>query len=336
MPKNPEEHPALQYSKKPEYVTSRGAEGEDSVLSRLRSLRISDQDMTDELVRLFHTPDPLTGNERTSDYWVQLPGYWIRMIHTSRTDIASPDFTPSPIQGDPGDFLMSDRYTYIMWSQFEDQTGTEIEDYWCSVVTTDAIEKKPEEDPRMSLYMAWQGFVVFLPLSTFNEKIEQDTIDTNARPAKGLKTPGEPSLAERRLHELIHLPYRDWCPLCVRAKGRHGSSTKQIDGQPVVQLDYCFHSTHKDLPWQKILSACGVQTGMGLAVVVRSKGGSEYAKAELKKFIFECGRTRVPLDEYRHNCVRRAWRIVVEGSPKSSSTVKWLSRSIATHIARAS
>ena len=38
VPKNPKEHPTLQYSKKSEYVTSRGTEDEDSVLSRLRFL----------------------------------------------------------------------------------------------------------------------------------------------------------------------------------------------------------------------------------------------------------------------------------------------------------
>ena len=42
---------------------------------------------------------------------------------------------------------------------------------------------------------------------------------------------------------------------------------------------------------QKTLSACDVQTGMGIAVVDPSKGQREYAKAELQKFIFECGRT---------------------------------------------
>ena len=192
--------------------------------------------MKDELARLFHTPDPLTGNERTSDYWVQLPGFWIRMIHTSRTDVVSPDFTPSPIQGDLGDCLMADRYTYIIWSQFEDQIGTEIEDYWCSVVTTDWIEKKPEEDPDRSLFMAWQGFVVFATQHLQNEKIEQDTIDTSARPAKGLKTPGEPSLAERRLHELTHWPYMDWCPLCVKAKGDMVLPPSRLIGNPSFRL----------------------------------------------------------------------------------------------------
>ena len=59
----------------------------------------------------------------------------------------------------------------------------------------------------------------------------------------------------------------------------------------MIQIDYCFHSTHKDLPLQKILSACDALTGLGLAVVVPSQGENDYAKAELKKFIYECGRT---------------------------------------------
>ena len=67
------------------------------------------------------------------------------------------------------------------------------------------------------------------------EKVEQETIDVSARP-KELKTPGEPSISERRQHELTHLPYRDWCPLCVKAKGPHGASKKIVDRQPVIAI----------------------------------------------------------------------------------------------------
>ena len=271
---------------------SRGTEeSEGQILSRLRSSRSFDHSMRDDLVRLFHTPDTLTGQERTTDYWVQLPGYWIRMVHRARTDTVHPDIEPSPIQGPLGDCLMANRYTYFVWSQFPESIGHEIEDLWCPVITPDGIEKNPEEEPSRELYQAWKGFVVFATQSIELEKVEQETIDVSARPAKGLKTPGEPSISERRQHELTHLPYRDWCPLCVKAKGRHGASKKIVDRQPVIQIDYCYHATHKELPLQKILSACDVQTGLGLAVVVPSKGENEYAKAELKKFIYECGRT---------------------------------------------
>ena len=67
-----------------------------------------------------------------------------------------------------------------------------------------------------------------------HEKPVQETIDTTARIGKGLKVPGEPTLAERKQHELAHLPFRDWCSHCVKAKGRHGLAKKQSDRQPVI------------------------------------------------------------------------------------------------------
>ena len=115
------------------------------------------------------------------------------------------------------------------------------------------------------------SIIVFATYSVELEKVEQETIDVSARLAKGFETPGEPSISKTATR-LNHLPYCDWCPLCVKAKRRHGAAQKIIDRQPVIQIEYCFHSTHKDLPLQKILSACDAQTGLRLAVVVPSKG----------------------------------------------------------------
>ena len=62
----------------------------------------------------------------------------------------------------------------------------------CSVISTDGIEKEPDEDPCRDLYMAWHGFVVLATQPIEKERIEQGTIDTSAGPAKAWKTPGEP------------------------------------------------------------------------------------------------------------------------------------------------
>ena len=109
-----------------------------------------------------------------------------------------------------------------------------------------------------------------------------------------LKVPGEPSEHERRLHELTHLPYRDWCEHCVRSKGRqsHAVKKKKNDRQPVIQIDFSFMATENDLPTRTILNATDVQPGYSMAVVLPSKGSVEkYAVAELRKFVFETGRT---------------------------------------------
>ena len=37
--------------------------------------------------------------------------------------------------------------------------------------------------------------------------------------AKARRAPRGPTQIERELHELIHLPYRDWCGHCVRGAG---------------------------------------------------------------------------------------------------------------------
>ena len=197
---------------------------EATVLRRLRSVGEFNSKMHEDLLRLFHAPDLATGARRTTDYWLQLPNYWVRMTHAKRTCTVHPDDEPSPIaERSIGDLHTAERCTYIVESQFPDLNGAEVEDL--------------------------------------------------------------------SLHELTHLPFRDWCPHCVKSKGRRGPAKKQSDRQPVIQVDSCFHATSAELPLRKILSACDIQTGLGMAVVVASKGENDYAIAELKKFIYECGRT---------------------------------------------
>ena len=42
---------------------------------------------------------------------------------------------------------------------------------------------------------------------------------------------------------------------------------------------------------RKLLTAVDIVTGLGMSVVIPSKGSDDYAVAELKKFVYECGRT---------------------------------------------
>ena len=263
---------------------------------RLRSCREFNRDFKDLIVRLFYTEDPQTGQTRTTDHWVQTPAYWIRMIHQERDDLIHPDMCPSPLSSADklafGDTLIANRYTCILESSDPQKNGLEINDHWCNFTDEAGIEKAPEEDPERKLDCHWCGFSVFQiagPIET--SRLIPETVDISARAPKGLKVPSEPTASERRQHELTHMPYRDWCPHCVKAKGRHGASKKQLDRQPVIQVDYCFHSTDPALPLRKLLTAVDIVTGLGMSVVVPSKGSDDYAVAELKKFIYECGRT---------------------------------------------
>jgi hypothetical protein len=61
-----------------------------------------------------------------------------------------------------------------------------------------------------------------------------------ARRAKGLKAPTMPSEAERKLHELTHLPYRDWRQHCVAGKGKESPHKTLKSKTPTIQLDYSY------------------------------------------------------------------------------------------------
>ena len=49
-----------------------------------------------------------------------------------------------------------------------------------------------------------------------------------------------PTKEEFNKHSLTHLPYRNWCPICVQAKKRNPSHfrVKEKRGVPVFSIDY--------------------------------------------------------------------------------------------------
>ena len=79
-------------------------------------------------------------------------------------------------------------------------------------------------------------------------KLEEPLEEEAARMAKTRRTPKEPSLEERIAHRLTHLPYRNWCEVCVEARGRntpHLSKQPRELHHPHVHLDYCFPREEK-------------------------------------------------------------------------------------------
>ena len=252
--------------------------------------------MKDLIVRLFYTKDPQTDQTRTTDYWAQTPTHWIPWF-TLNVMI-------SVIQISAllhcRQLMLSHLVTHwtrigthaFLESNDPECNGLEIDDHWCNYTDGSGSEKSPEEDPERKLGYRWIGFTVFQSSSPVEiERPVPETVDVSARAPEGLRIPSEPTASERRQHELTHLPYRDWCPHCVKAKGRHGVSKKQLDRQPVIQVDYCFHSTDPKPSLRKLLTPVDIVTGSGMSVVIPSKGRDDYAVAELKKFIYECGRT---------------------------------------------
>ena len=65
-----------------------------------------------------------------------------------------------------------------------------------------------------------------------------------ARVPKKLRSPQPPAQEEIDEHCLTHLPFRNWCRHCVRAKGRAvDHKSQERDGLSEIHLDYCFLSS---------------------------------------------------------------------------------------------
>ena len=225
------------------------------------------------LLELFETPETETGELRTSDSWIHTPAAWIRFHHVPRRTLYVPDETEVP-----HDLLGSYRLT-LFYKTSTDQDGKSFVDQWNTDNSRDAG-------------FVWTGLTLFQTSDCIPDTVvEQGTHDKAARDAKALPRPNEPTEQQRATHNLTHLPYRSWCEHCVKAKGRENHSKRQVDRQPVIQVDYCFVNTGPDVGQRTILTAVDVQTGLSTAVVVPNKGRHSYSVAELKTFIYETGRT---------------------------------------------
>ena len=68
--------------------------------------------------------------------------------------------------------------------------------------------------------------------------------EIEARQAQCGPTPHRPSAKEVAEHNVTHLRYRSWCPICVRAKGISEPHYAGVDRSertiPAVSADYCF------------------------------------------------------------------------------------------------
>ena len=74
------------------------------------------------------------------------------------------------------------------------------------------------------------------------EHLADEPLDAQMPKAK--RTPILPTREEIDLHDLSHLPYRNWCPVCVKAKAREDGHFRHEDGHdsehglPVISMDY--------------------------------------------------------------------------------------------------
>ena len=85
-------------------------------------------------------------------------------------------------------------------------------------------------------------------LIAYADQAGQLDISGEAKTARILRTPEPPTDAARMAHNETHVPFRDWCPICVASRGRSSPHrpvvvNKTADTLPKFQTDYMFIRT---------------------------------------------------------------------------------------------
>ena len=128
--------------------------------------------------------------------------------------------------------------------------------------------------------------------------------EESTQPPQVIRSPVEPSAEERRNHEATHLPFAQWCPVCVEAKStdvHHRSvdfderkANQDEEMRAKIQIDYTFLKTGPEEPTIVVLTALDVINGIGGATVVKNKGISDGHPVKwLKAFLEETGHVKL-------------------------------------------
>ena len=92
-------------------------------------------------------------------------------------------------------------------------------------------------------------------------------ISGEARTARILRTPEPPTDAARMAHNATHVPFRDWCPICVASRGRSSPHrrvvvNKTADTLPKFRTDYMFIRTVAESKIQPCITFVEMRSGV--------------------------------------------------------------------------
>ena len=141
---------------------------------------------------------------------------------------------------------------------------------------------------------------------------------------KSSSLPCRPSQEEVDNHYLTHIPFRSWCPHCVKGKSmglpHHKSGGKDLDQVPVVNIDYMFMGDNQDREAETgapILIMRDRRSKTIKANIVPAKGADNYASTVLGNNIERLGYKKIILKSDGENAIK-----ALKNSAKRESDVE--------------
>ena len=167
-----------------------------------------------------------------------------------------------------------------------------------------------------------------------DEKIQRKDAQADKRTVQKMNDPRRPTQAEIDEHDMTHIPYRNWCSICVRCRGKdldHRRAVEEERGVSEYAFDYCFPGD--ELGFKLVLLAGRERiTGMYFATAVPTEGSmGRFAVDEALDYVHELGdRSGKILVKTDQEPAIRTWvkdfteareegRTIVEESPVKSS-----------------
>ena len=176
------------------------------------------------------------------------------------------------------------------------------------------------------------------------DQARQLDISGEAKTARILRTLEPPTDAARMAHNATHVPFRDWCQICVASRGRSSPHrrvvvNKTADTLPKFQTDYMFVRTVAESKTQPCITFVETRSGVVISFMCCRKGGYEDLTKEilrhfqaygfLNPVIIQCDKEMSIIDVCRKVARERNARTVLRLAPKNKSSEQRACRSSA-------
>ena len=168
-----------------------------------------------------------------------------------------------------------------------------------------------------------------------------------AKTARIPRTPEPPTDAARMAHNATHVPFRDWCPICVASRGRSSPHrrvvvNKTADTSPKFQTDYMFIRTVAESETQPCITFVETRSGVVISFMCARKGSYEDLTKEilrhfgahsfLNPVIIQCDKEMSIIDVCRKVARDRNATKVSRFSPKTSHQSNGFVEAVHGHI----
>ena len=109
---------------------------------------------------------------------------------------------------------------------------------------------------------------------------------------KRMVDPGKPRKQEVEDHNRTHIPYRNWCPVCVKARGKDTDHRAEVGKERDLSeysFDYCFPGDEFGFKLTVLVGRERV-SGALMATTIPTKGScGRFTMWKVLDFVRECG-----------------------------------------------